>query len=136
MSKKRNTKAIDRPCIETMKAAALLHNPVAHLSDRIGDVLGAIAAMEIRRPNDWQFSYTGSCELRWYDGDGESLSGSTRNIGLTISDNSASFRGRLNKDKYAGEGGFTIGDMPHVDAVTILKVFVDMIDAPRDIALS
>jgi hypothetical protein len=130
---KRSSKAtpevtvIDEQYIATMVAAAKLHNPVAPIAEHFGAVLGKAAAAGMRRPNDWQFEYNGYVSLRWYDGPGDRLGGSSRNISLGIAASDCHIRGRLDKS-YSSGGGVSIEALPVDDAITVIRPLIDMID--------
>lgn len=123
--------SIDLDYVSVIRAAARLHNPCAPIERRIGDVLNAIGAMEIRRPNDWQFEYTGFVTLRWHDG-GEKIGGSKKWISFCIHGDHASIRGAIDSELRYDSGGVTINKMSFEDAIQVLKVLVGMVDKTSD----
>lgn len=115
--------------VRIMEDAAKLHVAVAPMAVRLGDILRAIIAREIRRPNNWQFCYTGYVELRWYDG-GKPFPSSTRWVGMDVfADDNVSIRGRLEKS-YDSACGLTIKGAKAEEAITMLKILVELVGAP------
>lgn len=125
MSKNKKKLVIDNDYITIMRSAAVLHGPVAHLSERIEKTLKSLSELGVRPPNDWQFGYTGGCELRWYQG--EMFSQSIGWCGLTIYDTDSTVRGKLGRS-YDNDNGITIKGMPPKEALTVLRILVEMID--------
>lgn len=113
--------------IELISEAASTHSGVAHLARRIADTMRLVLAKGIRIPNDWMFHYTGYAEFRWYDG-GKTLSGANHCIGIDITEDAVTIRGRISKDKYGDGRNTHIEGLEASSAATILGILVNLID--------
>ena len=113
--------------VEVIEAAAKTHAAVEPIARRIADSIRLVLAMGIRQPNDWQFHYNGGAEFRWYDG-GKTYSASTKYVGLGISSERFTIRGRIAKERYGDGRDINIEGLEPNDAATILKVLVGIVD--------
>ena len=123
---------IDHEYAALMSAAALVHGPVNPLAKRLGDILLALGALDIRRPNDWQFHWNGYVELRWHDG-GPMFRDSTLCVSLNIMPDSLSIHGRLEKGErgYDDYGKANIRGLSDEDGMKVLRVFLSIVNKPK-----
>lgn len=126
--KKKQPTTIDQAYVTTLCQAALTHAAAAPMAKRLGDILGLLAAAEVRRPDDWQFQFNGPVSLRWFDA--PQYSGSQRYCRLDVLTGLVEVHGRMEKT-YDSQGGITIRGMREQDAVAVLKILVGMIDKER-----
>jgi hypothetical protein len=89
-----------------------------------------ISAAGIRAPNDWQPEYTGAFAMRWYDGEGNHFSSSSKSICLSIVPKEKgfefNFRGNVS-GKYS-DSGITINGLNAVQACFMLMTLVEIVD--------
>lgn len=115
--------------IAVLVEAAKTHAACAPLAGKIANALFLALRDGLRRPNDWEYHYSGSAEFRWYDGD--SLSGSTKHVSLTVYQGGVMIGGRIGEDRYASGGGIRIEGLTAEDAATIVRILVAVVDAKK-----
>ena len=123
--------------INVLLAALVLHRPVAssNLIPAIDDFFLQLQMRDMRQPNDWCPEYTSAFTLRWYDGKGDSLSGSSKSCQVTITKGDKgvrySLRATLDRSSMNREG-CSINDLESAeDAVEILDVLLAVVDRNR-----
>lgn len=107
-----------RPC----KASGVL--------EALETLLWGLKGLGVRSPNDWCPEYTGYVTLRWYDGEGDHLSGSKSNVQIAVLPDELRISGKIGTKKasYSSGDGFSIPCLDHDAAMSILPVLIEMID--------
>lgn len=107
------------------------HRPCASRGSVAGLELALVALAErnVRRPNDWMPDYNGNITVRWYDGQGDHLSGSKVSLSLTVDGSSAKVSGRLSGSVGIREGAsLSVDGMNIVDACEMVALLMKQID--------